>query len=266
MQLQSTIENKINSTSWFDQGQNLISTEDLFYKLGQSVVGLYTHSMFEMDVECHAPLPDGPKILGPNHPTTTDPIYLLTLLSEPVSFLITAAAFNIPGVGHYLRAAGHVPAIRGSGGATVEAISRKVESGRSVAIFPEGALSPLVGGFHRPHSGIARVALRTGAPVIPIGIGVQRDRIRVISTDIEGGQAVGHFYLNGPYAITVGRAMYLTGDVQDRKRVRDTAGSIMHHIRTLACESEGRIQQAQSGKARTLSTQRHQWAQVRNSR
>jgi 1-acyl-sn-glycerol-3-phosphate acyltransferase len=204
----------------------------------------YTRLMLDVDIQWHAPLPEGPKILAANHPTTTDPLYLLTLLSEPVSFLVTAASFDVPVVGAYLRVTGHVPAVRGSGGATVEAIARQVKAGRSVAIFPEGALSPLGGGFHQPHSGVARVALRTGAPVVPIGIGLERERIRVKEAEVGGDKAIGHFYLTGPYAITVGRPLTFAGDVRDRERVHAVARQIMHQIRDLARESERRAARA----------------------
>jgi 1-acyl-sn-glycerol-3-phosphate acyltransferase len=220
--------------------------------MGRSLLVAYMHLMLDVDIQRHASLPEGPKILAANHPTTTDPLYILTLLSEPVSVLVTAAAFDVPGLGLYLRAMGHVPAVRGSGGATVEAVTRQVEAGRTVAIFPEGALSPLAGGFHRPHSGVGRVALRTGAPVIPVGIGLQRDRIRVTETGMDGGKAIGHLYPSGPYAMTVGWPLYFKGDVQDRGRVRAAAGHVMHHIRNLAHESERRIEPALVAKAGTL--------------
>lgn len=216
---------------------------EALYRIGRSLLAAYTRLLLDVDILRHAPLPEGPKILAANHPTTTDPFYILTLLSEPVSVLVTAAAFEVPGFGPYLRATGHVPAVRGSGGATVEAIARQVEAGRSVAIFPEGALSPLTGGFHQPHSGVARVALRTGAPVVPVGIGLQRDRIRVTQTGVDGGNVIGHLYTSGPYAMTVGRPLYFEGDVRDRERVRATAAHIMDHIRTLARESDRRVAQ-----------------------
>jgi 1-acyl-sn-glycerol-3-phosphate acyltransferase len=222
------------------------------YKMGRSLLVAYTRLMLDVDVQWHAPLPEGPKILAANHPTTTDPLYLLTLLSEPMSVLTTAASFDVPGVGAYLRATGHVPAVRGSGGATVDAVARQVEAGRSVAIFPEGALSPLAGGFHRPHSGVARVALRTGAPVIPIGIGLQRDRIRVTETEVDDDKVIGHLYASGPYALTVGRPLTFEGDVQDRERVRAVAGHIMNHVRNLASESERRIRPVQAAEAGIL--------------
>jgi len=221
--------------------------------MGRSLMSAYTGLMLEMDIRWHAPLPKGPKVLAPNHPTTTDPLYLVTLLSEPVSFLITAALFSLPVVGGYLRAAGHLPAVRGSGGATVDAMIRQVQTGRSVAIFPEGALSPLAGGFHRPHSGVARVALRTAVPVIPIGIGLQRERIRVSEADVGGEKAIGHFYTGGPYAVTVGRPMTFSGDVRDHEQVRAVADQIMHQIQNLARESDRRIRLAQMAPAGTPS-------------
>ena len=223
------------------------------YQVGRSLMSAYASLMLDVDIRCHAPMPQGPKILAPNHPTTTDPLYLLALLPEPVSFLITAALFNVPIVGGYLRAAGHVPAVRRSGGATVDAMVRQVEAGHSVAIFPEGALSPLAGGFHAPHSGVARVALRTGAPVIPIGIGLQRERIRVIETEVDGEKAIGHLYTRGPYAITVGRPQTFRGDFQDHERVRAVASQIMHQIQDLATESERRVRSGRASAASTLS-------------
>jgi 1-acyl-sn-glycerol-3-phosphate acyltransferase len=224
----------------------------VLYRMGRSFLASYMHAMLDVDIQWQTRLPEGPKILAANHPTTTDPFYILTLLSEPVSVLVTAATFDIPILGRYLRATGHVPAIRGSGGATVEAVARQVEAGRTVAIFPEGALSPLAGGFHRPHSGVARVALRTGAPVIPVGIGLQRDRIRITETDIDGKKAIGHLYTSGPYAMTVGRPLYFEGNAQDREGVRAASEHIMHHIRSLARESKRRIDSGQASAASSL--------------
>ena len=146
-----------------------------------------------MDVQWRAPLPEGPKILAANHPTTTDPFFILTLLSEQTSVLVTGGAFEVPLFGAYLRRAGHVPVLRDSGGATIREATDLLRSGRTVAIFPEGALSPLEGGigFHRPRSGVARLALATGAPVIPIGIGLQQERIRTVDVEMEGQTGAG---------------------------------------------------------------------------
>jgi len=98
----------------------------VLYSLWRSVVALYARARLKMDIQWHAPPSGGPNIFAANHPTTTDPFYILTLLSEPVSMLVTAAAFEVAGFGPYLRAAGHVAAVRGSSGATVEAVARQI--------------------------------------------------------------------------------------------------------------------------------------------
>ena len=249
-----------NRKTWPIRRSNLAQTEKAFldqalYKMGRSFLSAYMRLMLDVDIRWHAPLPEGPKILVANHPCSIDPFYIQTLLSEPVSVLITAAAFEVPVFGAYLQATGHIPAVRGSGGSTVEAVVRRVEAGRSVAIFPEGALSPLGGGFQRPHSGVARVALHTGAPVIPVGIGLQQEHLRVTKTSKDGENVIGHLYTSGPYAMTVGQPLYFEDDVLDRERVRSVAGQIMHHIRNLAYESECRISPAQGVEAATMPAQ-----------
>jgi len=246
--------------SWPIKRTKLKPTTNLFletalYGIGRSFLSGYMRLMLNADIQRHAMLPEGPKILAANHPSSIDPFYILTLLSEPVSVLITAAAFDVPIFGAYLHAAGHIPAVRSSGGSTVEAVVRRVEAGRSVVIFPEGALSPLGGGYQRPHSGVARVALHTGAPVIPVGIGLQQEHLRVTKTSKDGENVIGHLYTSGPYAMTVGQPLYFEDDVLDRERVRSVAGQIMHHIRNLAYESECRISPAQGVEAATMPAQ-----------
>ncbi len=74
-------------------------------------------------------------------------------------------------------------------------------------IFPEGHLSPLEGGFLDFHSGASRLALATGAPIIPAGIHIQRKRIKTL-TMLSGTEKIpAHWYFNGPYTITFGEPM-----------------------------------------------------------
>ena len=167
-----------------------------------------------------------------------------------MSILINEVLFNVPLFGPYLRRAGHVPVplIAGCGGASFERARQLLLAGRTVAVFPEGAISPLGGGFLKPHSGVARLALSTGAPVIPIGIHLQRERIRLITTQVAGRPEVGTWYLRGRYAITVGEPMHLTGDPEDRRYVRSVAENVMQRIIHLAQESARRIQAARRAR------------------
>ena len=106
------------------------------------------------------------------------------------------------------------------------------------------ALSPPAGGVHRPHSGVARLAVSTGAPVIPVGIGLDRRRIHRLEAKVAGKPEVVTWYLHGPYALTVGRPLHFQGDVHDWACVRVASEQIMDRIAALARESDRRIAQA----------------------
>ncbi len=73
---------------------------------GRQVAGLYGKVSLNVQVEWQAPLPNGPKIIAANHPTTTDPFLLMGLIGEPMSILITESCFKLPGLRAFLRAAG----------------------------------------------------------------------------------------------------------------------------------------------------------------
>jgi 1-acyl-sn-glycerol-3-phosphate acyltransferase len=246
MQLkQAFVEEQNIITGWFGEARDSITTEKVYYRLGRAVVDLYARAMLKMDVEWRAPLPDGPKILAANHPTTTDPFLIMLLTSEQVSVLVTEGCFEVLVFGRILRGSGHVPVVRNSGGRTVREAIRLLRDGRTVAIFPEGALSPLGGGggpgFCRPHTGVARVALSARVPVIPVGIHVQHGHIRVAKTSLKGEPVIARWYVGGPYAVTVGEPIAFGGDVADRARVRAVSEQIMERIVRLAGESTQRV-------------------------
>ena len=213
----------------------------LLYWLGWPLVGLFARMMLRMDRLVHAPLPPGPKILAVNHPSCTDPFLTLLLLRQRVSIMITHQAFRVPLFGSYLRRAGHICVEPGEGQAALEQAKASLEQGRTVVIFPEGLISPREGGFHRARTGVARLALSTGAPVIPVGIHLPRERRCSVIPHLEEQDELGQWYLRGPYLTTIGRAMHFEGDVNDRAHVVSVAEEIMECIRGLARQSELRM-------------------------
>jgi 1-acyl-sn-glycerol-3-phosphate acyltransferase len=213
----------------------------ILYTLGRPVVNFYAAAMFEMDVVWEETLSAGPKIIAPNHPSTTDPFLITGLIAEPTSILIDDRLFKVPVFGRYLHLTGHVPVVNGNGREAFETAMRLLEAGRSIAIFPEGAVSPLEGGLHRPRTGVARLALSTGVPIIPIGIHLQRDRIHVIESTYSGISATGTWYLRGPYAMTVGKPMTFVGDVEDREYVQMVSERVIRRIAHLAQQSAHRL-------------------------
>jgi len=215
--------------------------KSFLYRWGKRLIDVYARLMFRMDIQGRIPLPDGPKIIVANHPSITDPFLVMMLLREQVSILIHETLFHVPVFGAYLRHIGHVPVLINNGRTAFEQAQDLLKNGRSIVIFPEGGISPLDGGFHLPRTGAARLALTTGAPVIPFGIHLERSRIRLIETKVKGKTETGKWYLRGPYAITVGTAMRFDGDVEDRPHVRSVSRRIMESIIALSQHSAQRM-------------------------
>jgi len=214
---------------------------DSLYTLGRTTVRLYAFLRFHVDLEWQAPLPAGPKLIVANHPSCTDPFLLLLLSRKPVSIMITGNAFDVPLFSALLRHGGQIEVIPGNGRQALAEALRRLEAGGAVAIFPEGHTSPQEGGYLSPRPGAARLALGTGAAVIPVGIYLPRQRSICINSKISGGKpTTGYWYLQGPYAVTVGAPLRFAGDVSDPQQVETVSAEIMAQIALLADESEGR--------------------------
>jgi 1-acyl-sn-glycerol-3-phosphate acyltransferase len=118
---------------------------------------------------------EGPAIICANHLSSLDPVVVgeyLAYHGRWPYFLAKAGLFKLPGLGWALRHVGQVPVYRGTIRAkdSLVAAVEHLESGRIVVIYPEGTTGkdpdewPMM-----VRTGAARLALRTGAPVIPIG-------------------------------------------------------------------------------------------------
>lgn len=109
-----------------------------------------------------------------NHTSYVDPLaygHFQYKNGLPPRFLIKASLFRVPVLGAVLRATGQIPVERNSHRAAdaLHAAAAALERGRCVAIYPEGTLTTdpdLWPG--RPKTGAARLALTTGAPVVPV--------------------------------------------------------------------------------------------------
>jgi len=211
------------------------------YSLGRLAIRAYARLLFRMDVEVQGDLPAGAKLFVCNHPSATDPFLVHLISVQQLSVLVTQSAFDFPLLGWYMRFAKQIPVRPGQGETALDDACRSIDAGRSIAIFTEGALSPQTGGFHPPRSGAARLALRAGIPVIPVGIYLPRERSHRIRSGLTGKPTEGYWYLRGPYGITLGRPMRFAGDAGDRPLVQAISQGIMECIQALALESERRV-------------------------
>jgi 1-acyl-sn-glycerol-3-phosphate acyltransferase len=124
----------------------------------------------------------GAVILAANHLSFIDSVVIPLVAGRQVAFLAKSEYFTgrKPGerlAGGLLGALGHVPVERGAGRAALAALdvaTKVLSAGGAFGIYPEGTRS-LDGRLHRGHTGVAQLALTTGAPVVPLAlIGTER--------------------------------------------------------------------------------------------
>jgi 1-acyl-sn-glycerol-3-phosphate acyltransferase len=123
-------------------------------------------------------IPDtGPAIISPNHRSFFDSPLVMTMTPRPVIFLGKAEYMDSRKTKYLFPAVGMVPIRRDVKKASMAALrtaAELLEEGRLVGIYPEGTRSR-DGALHRGHTGVAHLAVTTGAPIIPVGItGTQR--------------------------------------------------------------------------------------------
>jgi 1-acyl-sn-glycerol-3-phosphate acyltransferase len=117
----------------------------------------------------------GPVIIAGNHLTVVDSFFLVLLVRRRVTFIAKSEYFTGRGIkGAALRwfysATGQVPVDRRGADASapaLEAAKSVLRQGDIWAVYPEGTRSP-DGRLYKGKTGMARVAIETGAPVVPV--------------------------------------------------------------------------------------------------
>jgi 1-acyl-sn-glycerol-3-phosphate acyltransferase len=116
---------------------------------------------------------EGGAIIASNHVSFLDGLLLpLVVPHRRVMFLTKVKYIDKPFLRWFLAGAGVIPVATDDPRTVKEAITAAVQvvlSGRLIGIFPEGTRSP-DGRLQRGKTGVARVALESGVPVIPAGI------------------------------------------------------------------------------------------------
>jgi 1-acyl-sn-glycerol-3-phosphate acyltransferase len=120
---------------------------------------------------------EGPVIFAANHISFADEFFTPLAARRQVVYFAKAEYFTTPGIkgrlsSLFFTTLGHVPVERGDTRAAAGVVDIGVEvlkAGKALGIFPEGTRSP-DGRLHKFRTGVARVALRSGAPVVPVGL------------------------------------------------------------------------------------------------
>jgi 1-acyl-sn-glycerol-3-phosphate acyltransferase len=122
-------------------------------------------------VEGAANLPTrGPYILVSNHISWYDPPAIEFALGVPIRYMAKIEVFRTPIVGGILHAIGNFPVRRGEADrGALETALRVLAAGQPLGFFPEGTRSR-DGALRRAKPGIAFLARRSGAPLVPLAI------------------------------------------------------------------------------------------------
>ncbi|NYE47677.1 1-acyl-sn-glycerol-3-phosphate acyltransferase [Spinactinospora alkalitolerans] len=145
-----------------------------------SVVG---RALYRPRIEGLEHIPDtGPVILASNHLSFCDSVVIPLAVRRRVRFLAKAEYFEGTGLRGRLSEAtfaslGAVPVRRGTGREALDALDlglRVLKDGEVFAIYPEGTRSR-DGRLYRGRTGVAHLALTSGAPVVPVALAGTRE-------------------------------------------------------------------------------------------
>ena len=143
---------------------------------------------------------EGPAILASNHLSFSDSIFLPLVLRRRVTFVAKAEYFDDPKTAWFFRAVGQIPIRRGGGSASqraLESAQEVLENGQLFGIYPEGTRSP-DGRLYKGHTGVARLAVKTGAPILAVAMIGTREAQPI-------GQAKPNFFM--PITIRISKPM-----------------------------------------------------------
>jgi 1-acyl-sn-glycerol-3-phosphate acyltransferase len=207
----------------------------LYWTLKVLVLGPVLRVIFRPWVEGREHIPtEGPAILASNHLSFSDSIFLPLVVGRRMTFPAKSDYFTGSGLkgrltALFFRGVGQIPIDRSGGRASMvalEAGKKILDRGELFGIYPEGTRSP-DGRLYRGKTGVARLALETGAPVIPVAM-IDTDRVQ------PPGQVVPRV---GRVGIRVGRPLDFAryeGMAKDRFILRSITDEIMYAILELS--------------------------------
>jgi 1-acyl-sn-glycerol-3-phosphate acyltransferase len=159
----------------------------------------------------------GAAIIVANHLSAADEVFTPVSARRQVVYFAKAEYFTQPGlrgrfVARAFREFGHVPVDRAdphAAAATIQTGLELLADGRALGIYPEGTRSP-DGRLHKFRTGVARLALGSGAPVIPVGL-------------VGTGQVLApgqRRWRREPVAVHFGPALDFSGRAEDQRSAR----------------------------------------------
>jgi 1-acyl-sn-glycerol-3-phosphate acyltransferase len=143
------------------------------YPVAKALIAPATKFLFPTRITGLENIPrSGAAMIAPNHISFFDSVVLIGVLPRRISFIGKAEYLDNWKTRYLFPAFGMIPIERSGGKQSLEALDTAagvLERGEVFGIFPEGTRSR-DGLLHKGRTGMARLALRTGAPIIPVGL------------------------------------------------------------------------------------------------
>lgn len=168
----------------------------------------------------------GPLILAPNHRSFLDSLFVPLVVRRRVTFVAKAEYFESWKTAWFFRACGQIPIRRDGGSASERALATArgvLDRGGVFGIYPEGTRTR-DGKSHRGHTGVARLALATGAPIVPVGLIGSDD---ILSTDAKFPKLFRRVRIRFGHPLDLSR---FDGRENDRLALRDITDELMYEI------------------------------------
>jgi 1-acyl-sn-glycerol-3-phosphate acyltransferase len=201
------------------------------YWLVKAVLSPVLRFFFRVRVEGLERIPhDSAAILASNHVSFCDSIFLPMVLRRRVTFVAKAEYFDDPKTAWFFRAVGQIPIRREGGSASAGALmaAREVlQSGGVFGIYPEGTRSP-DGRLYKGHTGVARLALDCGVPILPVAMIGTREAQPI-------GQVMPRLFM--PITVRIGKPMRFdrfADRSEDPKALRQITDEVMFELRALS--------------------------------
>ena len=192
---------------------------------------LYTTLLMKVKVNSNRTLPHGPKIFAINHPTTIDPFIIYGMFPN-ARVLINSDVFKIRILGYIFRKLDHVPVHKDNGRLAYNRAKEVLSNGEDIILFPEGNISETVRKRTDYRSGLVRLALETGVPIIPIGININTDKIKRFKS--KKTNSFTRLYFFNKYTINIGRSIKLKGNINNREFVKRKGRYLKDEIQKLS--------------------------------
>jgi 1-acyl-sn-glycerol-3-phosphate acyltransferase len=137
------------------------------------VLAPVSRRLWKLNIEGTENIPaEGPAIICPNHISFFDSVFVMTFVGRNISFVGKAEYMDSWKTKHLFPALGMIPIDRAGGGksdAALDAAEQVLRRGELFGIYPEGTRSR-DGMLYKGHTGAARLAMKVGCPIIPVGI------------------------------------------------------------------------------------------------